>query len=484
MTDSKEGARKVLVVEDEPPIRTLIDSFLTTAGYVVVSTGVPAEALELARRENPDLVISDISMPEMDGYAVLRGLQADPATARVPVVFLTAHREFTERVRAFRFGAVDYITKPFSRDALLRRVERVFEDRSSRPGVDERPGDTASVSQLLQEVKKESRTGLLSLTGAGGGSHAVIDGGRIVESTLPEKGEAERASFRELDLDREQIAAPDPGPIRLPGDADRLPPIESLPEVFRTVLLADDNDLFRAFLKDVLERRGFVVYEANDGEQALEVALARRPWLIVTDVAMPRVDGVEFCRRVRSHSLVRHTPLIFLSGWDDYKDRYRGLEAGADEYLSKDTSIRELLIRIQILLKRYSDLGARSWRGPGMEGRVEVVGTPGLLQMCHLGRLTGVCSIGSGEDKAELRFKQGELVGAAVDELSGEEAVYEVLGWTEGHFSFAPGDPGPGEPLGSGFSQLLLEGCRRLDEKMRPVTREPAEPAAPRRDVE
>jgi len=469
VSDPKGSARKVLVVEDEAPIRTLIEGFLTAAGYVVVSTGQPAEAADLARRESPDLVVSDISMPEMDGYAVLRALQADPGTARVPVVFLTAHREFQERVRAFRFGAVDYITKPFSRDALLRRVERVFEDRLARPGVDERPGDRASVDKLLREVQKESRSGLLTLTGAAGGTHAVavIEGGRVVESTLSEEG-GERASFRELDLDREQIASHSPS--RLPGDATRLPPLESLPEVFRTLLVADDNDLFRAFLKDVLVRRGFTVHEARDGEEALRVALERRPWLIVTDVNMPRVDGVEFCRRVRSHSLIRHTPLIFLSGWDDYKDRYRGLEAGADEFLSKDTSIRELLIRIQILLKRYSDLGARSWRGPGMEGRVEVVGAPGLLQMCHLGRLTGVCSIGSGGKKAELKFKQGDLVGATLGDLAGEEAVYEVLGWSEGHFSFAPGEPGPGEPLGDGFSQLLLEGCRRLDEKIREGT--------------
>jgi DNA-binding response OmpR family regulator len=461
---TKPGARKVLVVEDEALIRTLLEGFLTAGGYSVVSTGRPAEAVDLARRHAPDLVISDISMPEMDGYAVLQSLQADPTTARIPVVFLTAHREFKERVRAFRFGAVDYITKPFSRDALLRRVDRVFEERGSRPGVDERPGDTASVQSLLHEVQKESRSGLITLTGAGGESHAVIAGGKVVESTLPGEG-GEKASFRELDLDREQIASHSPS--RLPGDATRLPPLETLPEVFRTVLLVDDNDMFRAFVKDVLARRGFTVHEARDGEEALRVALERRPWLIVTDVAMPRMDGVEFCRRVRSHSLIRHTPLIFLSGWDDYKDRYRGLEAGADEFLSKETSIRELLIRIQILLQRYSDLGTRSWRGPGMEGRIEVVGAPGLLQMCHLGRLTGVCSLGSGEKKAELKFRQGEAVGASMGALSGKDAVYEILGWTEGHFSFAPGDPGPGEPLGDGFGQLLLEGCRLLDEKAR-----------------
>jgi DNA-binding response OmpR family regulator len=464
VSDTKARSRKILVVEDEPPIRVLIEGFLRGAGYQVVSTGEPREALDLAKRESPDLVISDISMPEMDGYAVLHALQADPATARVPVVFLTAHREFTERVRGFRFGIVDYITKPFSRDALLRRLQRVFDEREGRSGVEERAGDAASVQDLLREVKREGRSGLLTLSGQEGESHAVIEGGRVVEGTLPPTG-AQTARFRELDLDREQIAVHDPG--ALPGDDARLPPLESLPEMFRSVLLADDNAFFRLFLKDVLSKRGFMVYEAKDGEEALAVALEKKPWMIITDVHMPVVDGVEFCRRVRSHSLIRHTPLIFLSGWDDYKDRYRGLEAGGDEFLSKETSVRELLIRVQILLKRYADLGARSWRGPGMEGRLEVVGAPGLLQMCHLSRLSGVVTIGSGEREAEIRFRQGEPVAARAEGLEGEAAIYEILGWTEGHFTFAPRDPGPGEPLGDGLNQLLLEGCRRLDEKSR-----------------
>jgi DNA-binding response OmpR family regulator len=307
MTDSKEGARKVLVVEDEPPIRTLIEGFLTTAGYKVVSTGQAREALELARRESPDLVISDISMPE---YGWLRGSSRASSRSARPraraLVFLTAHREFTERVRAFRFGAVDYITKPFSRDALLRRVERVFEDRGSRPGVDERPGDTASVRQLLQEVKKESRSGLLSLSGAGGGTHAVIDGGRVVESTMTEKGEAERASFRELDLDREQIAAP--GPTRLPGG--RGPPA---PDRVASGGLSHRAPGGRQrhvprLPEGPARTAGLRGSRARDGEQALEVALASRPWLIVTDVAMPRVDASSSAAAVRSHSLIRPHP--------------------------------------------------------------------------------------------------------------------------------------------------------------------------------
>jgi DNA-binding response OmpR family regulator len=452
--------RKVLVVEDDDAIRTLIERFLVSGGYSVVSTGNPTSALDLARESAPHLVLCDIAMPGMDGYGVLKALQSDPVTARMPVVFLTAQREFTERVRAFRFGVVDYMTKPFTRDLLLKKVERVLQSLADRPGV----RADGTVESLLQDVQREARSGVLTVTGAGAG-RAVIESGQVVESTIPAgAGGSGPAEFRELDLDREQIVTHDPP--SLPGDPAAVPTFESLPEVFRTVLVVDDNDIFRTYVKDVLSRRGFAVHEAADGAEGLRLALQKRPWLILTDVAMPRLDGLEMCRAVRNHSLIRHTPLIFLSGWDDYKDRYRGLEAGADEYLSKDTPIRELLIRVQIVLKRYSDLGARAWRGPGMEGRIELIGMPGLLQMAHLGRLTGVLEVGSGGKAAEVRFREGELLSLQVGARSGEPALLELLSWTEGHFSFAPGDPGTGPPLGS-FSQLLLDACRRLDEKSR-----------------
>lgn len=458
-----EVRRKILVVEDEEQIRTVVEKLLLAAGYSVVSTSDPTRAVELARRETPDLVLCDIAMPGLDGYGVLKALQSDPDTARFPVVFLTAHREFSERVRAFRFGVVDYITKPFSREILVRKVEKVLGGLKERSGVRAEGGE--SVQALIEDVKREARSGVLTVTHDGGLGHAVIEGGRVVESTIPpDAGGDARAEFRELDLDREQIVTHDPA--RLQGDPAAVNHFDALPEVFRTVLVVDDNEAFRTYLKDVLSRRGFTVHEAGDGEEALRVALRARPWLILTDVTMPGLDGLELCRRVRTHSLIRHTPLIFLSGWDDYKDRYRGLEAGADEYLSKDTSIRELLIRIQIVLKRYVDLGARSFRGPGMEGRLEVIGVSGLLQMCHLGRLSGVLTAGSGARAAEVRFSEGEIVAADVDGLSGDAALLALIGWQEGHFSFAPGDPGPGAPFGS-FNQVLLDACRRLDEANR-----------------
>lgn len=255
-----------------------------------------------------------------------------------------------------------------------------------------------------------------------------------------------------------------PEPTALPGPAPESG-FESLPELLRTALVVDDNRVFRIFLRDLLLRFGFTVWEASGGEEGLRLALEERPWLILTDVAMPGMDGVEFCRRIRGHSLLSHTPLIFLSGWDEYKERYRGLEAGGDEFLSKDTSIRELLIRVQLVLKRY-EAGLRG-SSAGMEGRLELVGAPGILQMCHIGRLSGVLAAQSGARRIEVRFREGEIVGAAGADRQGEEAVFELLGWTRGRYVFTPSEPGSDVPLGVSFEQLLLEGCRRLDENRR-----------------
>lgn len=451
------------MVEDDEHIRLLVDTLLKGAGYEVFSTSQPTDALEIARHKTPDLVLCDIAMPVLDGYGVLRDLQSDPETARIPVVFLTAHREFSERVRAFRFGVVDYVTKPFTKDILLKKIEKVLEGLHHRPGFEGGTGEE-SVQGLVEEVRREGRSGVLTVKGAEGESRAVFRGGEVVEGAIPPVSDGAQARFQELDHDREAIVAHDPP--RLPGSASALEEMQALPDALRTVLVVDDNPIFRTFLRDVLGRRGFTVHEAGDGEEALRIALERRPWLILTDVSMPGVDGIEFCRRVRTHSLIRHTPLIFLSGWDDYKDRYRGLEAGADEYLSKETPVRELMIRIQLVLKRYSDIGRGGFKGPGMEGRLEIIGMPGLLQMCALGRLTGVLSVGSGGRPAVVRFREGTIISAAAGGPTGPDAVYELLSWTEGSFSFAPGDE-EGEPMQPALTELLLEGCRRLDEHQR-----------------
>ena len=455
---------KILVVDDEPEIRAVVRGVLEAGGYIVVDTGDPVEAVELARKEVPDLVLCDLVMPRVDGYGVLRALQADAVTSRVPVVFLTARRDFSERVRAFRFGVVDYITKPFTRDILLKKVERILAGLRDRSGLlAEGPA-----GDVMEEVRVTGRSGVLTLRDGTIEATALVQGGTVVDGQLEALAkETAVATFRELDLDREDVVSA--GPSRLPGEHEVAPTLENLPEMLRSALVVDDSEQFRAYLREVLSRRGFEVLEASDGDEGLRVALQKRPWLILTDVAMPRMNGIDFCRAVRRHALIRHTPLVFLSGWDDFKERYAGMEAGGDDFVSKETPVRELLLRVQVLLNRYAALGRRDPEAV-LEGRLELTGPSALLQMCHISDLSGVLSVQASGRCIEVRMSRGQIVSATETsaggpEIAGAEVVFDLLSWDSGHFSFRPGPPG-GEPIGP-FTAVLLEGCRRLDEKNR-----------------
>jgi hypothetical protein len=106
-------------------------------------------------------------------------------------------------------------------------------------------------------------------------------------------------------------------------------------------------------------------------------------------------------------------------------------------------------------------------RGPGMAGDMEVIGPAATLQMCHHSRLTGVLEIRGRDGCVEIRLREGEILSAHCGERVGAEAVFAFLGWTAGRFEFRHGDPGPGTPLEQSVSELVLEGCRRLDESRR-----------------
>ena len=409
--------KTIVVVDDDQESRRALEALLAGAGYNARGSGEAAGVAQV-RAEPPDLVLSGVHTSGSDAYAFLKGLRSHVDLTEVPVLVLGPERDFGERVRAFREGAVEYVVRPFSPEALLRKIERILDGRARARSAP---------------------------AGRGG-----LEPPPLVQ-------------FEELDPEAAEPLALDPP--SLPVSRGRLPSFELVPEVLRDVLVVDDNLAFRRFLRDLLTGHGFTVHEANDGEEGLQVALQQRPWLILTDVRMPGGDGFEFCRRVRSHSLIRQTPVLFLSGWDDYRQRYRGLELGADDFLSKETSVRELLIRIQLLMKRYSDL-SRGRQETGMSGEVEVFGAPGVLQVCHLSRLTGTLEAMRDQHEARVRFREGEIVGADCQGVSGVDAVFAFLAWETGRFQFTPGHPVEGAPLG-GFSQLLLEGCRRLDESRR-----------------
>jgi DNA-binding response OmpR family regulator len=141
--------KTILVVDDEKRLVSLVESYLTQEGYRVATAFNGKEALTVARREKPDLIILDVMMPEMDGYAFMRQHRIEQNT---PIILLTARVDDDEKILGLELGADDYVTKPFRPRELTARVRAVLR----------RVGNTEPSTQLLHAadltLDRESRT--------------------------------------------------------------------------------------------------------------------------------------------------------------------------------------------------------------------------------------------------------------------------------------------------------------------------------------
>ena len=119
-----------------------------------------------------------------------------------------------------------------------------------------------------------------------------------------------------------------------------------------TVLIAEDESALLTLLRYNLEREGYRVLEARDGEEALLVAAEEKPDLVILDWMMPQLSGIEVCRRLRSRQETRNVPILMLTARGEETDRIRGLDTGADDYLTKPFSMTELLARVRAVMRR------------------------------------------------------------------------------------------------------------------------------------
>lgn len=137
-------------MDDEPEAVELVEFNLKQAGYAVSTAGDGAEALKKAHAQPPDAVILDVMLPEMDGFEACKILRLDPATARVPIIMLTAKAAEIDRVLGLELGADDYLTKPFSPRELLLRVKKIL----ARGGPSEKPLEQIRFGDLLIDLPR------------------------------------------------------------------------------------------------------------------------------------------------------------------------------------------------------------------------------------------------------------------------------------------------------------------------------------------
>lgn len=149
--DKLDGVKqRILVVDDEPDILELVEFNLKQAGYAVSTAADGAGGLKQARTRAFDLIVLDVMLPEMDGFEVCKTLRQDAATARIPVIMLTAKAAEIDRVLGLELGADDYLTKPFSPRELLLRIKKIL----SRSQAGEKPKEQLRFGDLLIDLPR------------------------------------------------------------------------------------------------------------------------------------------------------------------------------------------------------------------------------------------------------------------------------------------------------------------------------------------
>ncbi|HEY5936565.1 MAG TPA: response regulator [Kofleriaceae bacterium] len=246
------------------------------------------------------------------------------------------------------------------------------------------------------------------------------------------------------------------------------------------VLVADDDAWILRMVATVLEKRGYSVETAVDGEDALARALVRTPDLLITDVMMPKMDGWALVRQLRSHSELAMLPVIFLTALSSEDDRIRGFRLGADDYVTKPFRFEELDLRVAKTLRR-TQVAMQETReqlgGTSLRGDLSQVGLSSLLILIELERKTGLLQLRAPNGpSAQVLVREGKVVHARLDEAEepvDAECVYYLLTWGAGEFEFIACLVEGVDRVNVSTTHLLMEAARLIDESSEPAANAP-----------
>lgn len=242
------------------------------------------------------------------------------------------------------------------------------------------------------------------------------------------------------------------------------------------LLLVDGDARNLRVLEVSLRKAGYLVTTAVNGQDALEKVELAKPDLIISDTQLPELDGFAFCRRLKTDPARAAIPFMFLTNQRSIEDKIRGLELGVEEYLTKPIFVKEIVIRIKMLLqKRQRETLARKDGRTTFSGNLADMAVVDLIQTLELGRKSGIIHFSSeGGRKGAIYFRSGQIIDAELGRLQGEAAVYRLLGWSDGSFEVEFKVIRRNDVIGRSNQALLMEGMRRVDEWGRLLEQLPA----------
>lgn len=229
----------------------------------------------------------------------------------------------------------------------------------------------------------------------------------------------------------------------------------------RKILIADPDIESVRTLTRALRARGYQVHYAPDGSRALEICVLRHPDLVLFDEACRLLDARTFIQILRTNPRTEDVPVVLTTTSLDV-DRLRGLRLAA--HLKKPFNLDEVLSRLEHIFRRNEAAKDLKNDAQEIEGSLTQLGIPDLLQILGMNKRSGKLSLERGSERGEILVTEGRSVNARVGRVEGEKALFRLLAWTEGTFTFSPGT-NLGKPrIDRAMDDALLEGMRQADE--------------------
>jgi len=238
----------------------------------------------------------------------------------------------------------------------------------------------------------------------------------------------------------------------------------------KKILLVDDDRLILEMLTMGLQPMDMEIKTATNGVEALQIAWDFQPDIIIMDIMMPMIDGMEAASVLKNHPRTSRIPIIFVSGKATPPEETATL---GEAYVRKPFRIEDLVERIDSVLKERESLGREIKEERDFFGKLSLVGLTDLIQILEQGRNTGVLALSGEGEQGLVYFQDGKVLDAEVGERKGKWAVYHLLSWAKGDFSFRSEPVSKVPVIYSSGTELVLEGIRRFDERRRLLSQLP-----------
>lgn len=388
-----ESLFRTLVVEDNRTNQMVVSAMLRIQGAEVAIACNGQEAINLSKQNHFDLILMDCSMPEMDGYeatAHLRRLQEEQGR-RMPIVALTANTEQGQAEKCAAAGMDDYLAKPITLDDLRVKIDRwVFQERVNHQATSEARPSSSILNDENLDLDEQVMAKMRSFLGANLNEtlllfmediprylddldRAIADGRKTDTWNAAHsiKGSSGNLGARKL-----AAAAAKAETLTDPWDEDGLVACASeirsafdqvamlLTQRLATdaasdlqahaaaarVLVVDDDRSTRSAIRFVLQREGFEIVEAVNGEDALRLLEEFRPDIILMDAVMPVMDGFAACSRIIKSDSGRDIPIIMITALDDKPSIEKAFAAGACDFVTKPLHFTVLSQRLRRII--------------------------------------------------------------------------------------------------------------------------------------